>query len=132
MAKQRFFISYLFISLLIVVGLVLFIVREQAADILLPDSLLTRPSTGGTLSSGGSALSLDILRDDRVRTLKNRVEWFDYNDLNKSQELISNNTSPIINPENTGANSTSTPPRQITPTKVRVGNSNPFLAPIKQ
>lgn len=124
MTKQRFFITYLFIFLLVLAGLILFAFREQVASGLMPDSF-NYPTTNTTPVAGEGVISLDVLRDARVKALQNKVEWFDYNDLNKSQEIILKNTPPLMVP---GETSTSAP-RQISPTKVRVGNSNPFLAP---
>jgi len=124
MSRQKPIILYSFIILIILVGLGLFIFKDNVAD-----QLLNYDINGPVVnaSKGSNDLKLDILRDSRIKALKNYISIFNYDDLDKSQEIIMANAGKqsdvvISNPEAT--TSTSTTKSLI---RVRVGNSNPFL-----
>lgn len=124
MKQQSSTILYLFIALIILSGVSLVIFKDNVAD-----SLLNYDVVPAATNRAGGELKLDILRDSRIKELKNYVSVFSYEDLEKSQETILSNFNTgddivISNPDNEEAAS-STKPQSIT--RVRVGNSNPFL-----
>lgn len=123
-------ILYIFISLLVISGIVLFVFKDNLANSLL------RYDINGTVVNlaipKNNDLKLDVLSDSRVKPLKNYVSIFDYNDLDKSQEKILANYSKqgeiiITNLEEAG---TSSVPVAKDLLRVRVGNGNPF--PVKK
>lgn len=127
MRQQQSTILYAFIILILLAGTGLFIFKDQVANQLLnyningPTNLITKATS--------SDLKLDILRDSRIKALKNYVSVFDYENLDKSQEIILENAGKkddvvISNPDET-ATSTEVKAQDII--RVRVGNSNPFL-----
>lgn len=127
MKQQSSTILYLFIILIILSGLALFIFKDNVAD-----SLLNYDVNLATTKRSGGDLKLDILRDPRIKELKNYVNVFDYNNLEKSQEIIlgANNSGTdvvISNPEDEETASSTDKTNNQNAVRVRVGNSNPFL-----
>jgi len=125
MRQQNSTILYIFIVLIILIGLGLFIFKDNIVD-----QFLTYNVNGPILnvSKGNVELNLDVLRDARIKALKNYVSIFDYNDIDKSQDIIQANLSKqsdviISNPDGTA--STTTVNNNVI--RVRLGNSNPFL-----
>lgn len=120
-------ILYLYLILIIVTGVALFIFKDAAVDKFLNYSI--NGSVVSVTPRTNQEFKLDILRDSRVKALKNYVSVFNYNDLDKSQEAILANANKsgdviISNPDAT-ATSTANNTKQLI--RVRVGNSNPFL-----
>lgn len=120
-------ILYLFLALIVLVGLGLFIFKDAVVDGLLNNNI-SGPVVNVVRTN--QELKLDILRDSRVKALKNYVSIFNYEDLNASQEIILGNAGKqddvvISNPDAEEATSTSTSTKPLI--RVRVGNSNPFL-----
>jgi hypothetical protein len=126
MRQSQSVILYFFIGLIILFGLGLFIFKDNVVDSMLSYNIngpvvnVTKPS---------SDLKLDILRDSRVKALKNYVSIFDYANLDKSQEAILGNAGKqtdviISNPDDTAVKASTTQKSLI---RVRVGNSNPFF-----
>lgn len=120
-------ILYFFIALIILVGLGLFIFKDNVVDSLLSDSI-NGPVINVARTS--SDLKLDILRDSRVKSLKNYVSIFNYEDLDASQDIILGNAGKqddvvISNPDAEKATGTATSTKPLI--RVRVGNSNPFV-----
>ena len=129
MKKERTTILYLFIFLIILAGLSLIIFKDN-----LTNQFLRYSNDSGelTVSSGSSDLKLDILRDSRIKALKNYVSIFNYDDLNKSQDAIAaahNSKSDVVisNPGETGTSTESATSGTGNYLRVRVGNSNPFI-----
>lgn len=117
-------ILYFFIALIILVGLGLFIFKDVVVDKLLNNNI-NGPIVNVVRTN--QELKLDILRDSRVKALKNYVSIFNYEDLDASQEIILGNIGKqddvvISNPD---ATSTATSTKPLI--RVRVGNSNPFI-----
>ncbi len=127
MKQQSSTILYLFIGLIILSGLALFIFKDQITENLLTDNFDTV-----SVKRSEADFKLDILQDSRIKELKNYVSVFDYNNLEKSQEIISGNYNSesnvvISNPDDETTVSTSTKKTNQKNVRVRVGNSNPFL-----
>jgi hypothetical protein len=123
MRQQESTSLYIFIGLLILVGLILFLFKDNISDQLLNYNTGTQVTTA---VKNNTELKLDVLKDARIKALKNYVSIFDYNNLDKSQAAILAEASKqdevvISNPDETA---TSTKSDLI---RVRVGNSNPFL-----
>lgn len=126
MRQQKSTTLYIFIGLLILVGLALFLFKDAISDQLLNDNTGTQVITP---VKGNTELKLDVLKDVRIKALKNYVSVFDYNNLDKSQEAIlaeANKQGEVVisNPDETATSTDSTKSNTI---RVRVGNSNPFL-----
>ncbi len=126
MRRQESTTLYIFIGLLILVGLALFLFKDNISDLLLNDNTGTQVVTP---VKGNTELKLDVLKDVRIKALKNYVSVFDYNNLDKSQEAIlaeANKQGEVVisNPDETATSTGSTKSDLI---RVRVGNSNPFL-----
>lgn len=126
MRRQESTTLYIFIGLLILVGLALFLFKDAISDQLLNDNTGTQVVTP---VKSNTELKLDVLKDVRIKALKNYVSVFDYNNLDKSQEAILAEASKqgevvISNPDETATSTGSTKSDLI---RVRVGNSNPFL-----
>ena len=125
MKRQQSTILYVFIILLILAGVSLFVFKDTVSNVLLNYDTIT-PVVNSNRTNND--LKLDILRDSRIKALKNYVSTFRYDDLDKSQEIILNNSGKegditISNPDD---EATSTVSNQNI-IRVRVGNSNPFL-----
>lgn len=126
MRQEKSTILYLFVFLLLVVGVLLFVFKDQLASQFL--------NYGGTdeveaVQPDNNVLNLDILRDSRVKALKNYISVFDYQNLDKTQDAIIEalkvqNEVVISNPEPTATSSSGTTIQNYI--RVRVGNSNPF------
>lgn len=130
MRQQQSTILYLFIILLILAGLGLFIFKNNVADLFL--NYDTSNLTYVPRTAVGNDLKLDILRDSRIKSLKNYISVFDYENLDNSQKIIleNYNKSGDVVISNPNENATSTTKATTTSTsliRVRVGNSNPFL-----
>lgn len=126
MKQSRTIILYLFITLIIIVGLFLFIFKDWVAD-----KFLNYNTEGQVINvyKPSSDLKLDILKDARIKALKNYVNIFNNDDLDASQTIILANFNKqsdvvIANPDGV-ASTTPTSTKNII--RVRVGNSNPFL-----
>lgn len=130
MKKQSTTILYLFIILIILSGIVLFIFKDKVANKLISYDVVPKAAV-----RVNDDFKLDILRDNRIKELKNYISIFDYNDLQKSQELILKNYNSglgadveISNPDDEAAvddKKNNLKPQRII--RVKVGNSNPFL-----
>lgn len=126
MRQRKSTTLYVFIAFLILVGLVLFLFKDAIFDQLLNAN---NTSTIVTPVKSSIELKIEILQDARIKALKSYVSVFDYNNLDKSQEIILANANKqgevvISNPEEIATSSSSTKNQLI---RVRVGNSNPFL-----
>jgi hypothetical protein len=131
MSQGRSTILYLFIAILVIAIIGLLIFKDEAVD-----SFLNYEINGPIVSVAkpGNDLNLDILRDDRVRALKSYTNFFYYDDLNKSQDLImaaDKKSSDVIisNPDIKEDNTTTKKQVLI---RVRVGNTNPFVVKKEQ
>jgi hypothetical protein len=121
--KRPAYFIYLLVFILLLLGASLYVWRDKVASYLFSKDLRIEIDSG--LSSGGRSemASLEILRDPRVKSLEQQVKIFNYYDLVKSQELIVAQP-PLINlppPEGEEA------PVILMPSRVRIGNSNPFV-----
>jgi len=126
MRKEQSTILYLFVFLILAVGVLSFVFKDQLASQFL--------NYGGAdeviaVKTENNVLNLDILRDSRVKALKNYISVFDYENLDKTQDAIIEslkvqNEVIISNPEVTATSSEETTVKNYI--RVRVGNSNPF------
>ena len=126
MRKEKSTILYLFVFLILAVGVLSFIFKDQLASQFL--------NYGGTdevvaVKTENNVLNLDILRDSRIKALKNYISVFDYENLDKTQDAIiealkAQNEVVISNPEPTATTTGETTAKNYI--RVRVGNSNPF------
>lgn len=128
MSQKNPTILYLFIILILIVSVSLFIFKDQIAGKLLSYEVRTSAINLNNKATS-TELRLDILKDSRIKVLKNYISVFNYNDLDKSQEAIlasANKPSDVIitNPDETSTTTATTTKSVI---RVRVGNSNPFL-----
>lgn len=126
MRQQQSTTLYIFMGLLVLAGLGLFLFKDTISDQLLNDNTGTQVVAP---VKNNTELKLDILKDVRIKALKNYISVFDYNNLDKSQEAILAGASKqddvvISNPDGTATSTSSTKSDTI---RVRVGNSNPFL-----
>lgn len=124
MSKGHSTILYFFIIILVIAIIGLFVFKDKAADFFLSYEI-----DGPIISVNKQSndLNLDVLRDERIRALKNYSNFFYYDDLNKSQDLIlaadKKATDVIISNMDDKASST----KKQTLIRVRVGNTNPFV-----
>lgn len=130
MNRYQSLILYLFIILIILASLGLFIFKDQVADRFLNYSVASQ-AVNVNNSGANNDFKLDVLRDSRIKPLKNYVSLFIYNDLNKSQDAIlaasKNQTDVVIsNPDGGTATKTATTTSSGL-TRVKVGHSNPFI-----
>ncbi|MEI6835473.1 MAG: hypothetical protein WCK59_01450 [Candidatus Falkowbacteria bacterium] len=126
MRQSKSTILYLFILLMLLAGLSLFIFKDNLAGRFLNpgDSnnvLPVKPTAG--------SFNLNILRDSRVKELKNYVGVFSYEDLNKSQDALeaalkAQQEVIISNPSEASSSAVYSPSNFV---RVRVGNPNPFI-----
>jgi len=124
MTKTRpsYFI-YLLIFVLLLLAASLYVWREDVTTYFFSRSLKVNNNALAAADNRSEVISLDILRDPRVKSLTSQTKLFNYYDLVKSQDLIIEQ-SPVISlppTEEGGA------PVTIMPSRVRVGNSNPFV-----
>lgn len=126
MRKERSTIIYFFIVLIILVGIALFVFKDDMVN-----QFLTYSGGEETVNSPVPInLNLDVLRDSRIKALKNYVSVFDYENLDKSQDAImatQKNQSEVIitNPDEASTSTEKTTSSPII--RVRIGNSNPFI-----
>lgn len=128
MSQKNPIILYFFISLILIVSVSLFIFKDNIADKLLNYEVSISAINLGNKATS-TELKLDILKDSRIKALKNYISVFSYDNLDKSQEAILasvNKPSDVIitNPNETSTTKSTTTKGII---RVRVGNSNPFL-----
>lgn len=127
MRNRQSLILYFFILIIVLVSIFLFVFKDSIADKVLKYDV-------GVLNlkfNDNSALNLSVLEDKRVKSLRNYVSVFSYEDLTKSQDSLAASFSQgsdiiIVNPNGQGA------PKVNTFFKVRVGNSNPFVIKTKK
>ena len=126
MRQNKSTILYLFILLMILAGLALLIFKDSLAG-----RFLNPGDTNNILQVKPTANSfnLDILRDSRVKELKNYVGVFNYDDLSKSQDALeaalkAQQEVVISNPNEASSTAAYSPSNFI---RVRGGNSNPFI-----
>lgn len=129
MKKGQSTILYLFIIIIILVGLALLIFKKNFTNQFLSYSNI---DTSVNLNSGVGSLKLDILRDSRIKSLKNYVSVFDYDSLDKSQDalaILSKAQAEVIisNPEEISTSTKNVVTTNNNFIRVRVGNSNPFI-----
>lgn len=126
MSQGRSTILYLFIAVLMIAIIGLLIFKDEAVD-----SFLNYEIDGPVVSVTKPAndLNLDVLRDERIKALKNYTNFFYYDDLNKSQDLImaadKKSSDVVISNPDTKEKATSTKKNVLM--RVRVGNTNPFV-----
>jgi len=121
--KRPAYFIYLLVFILLLLGASLYVWRDQVAVYLFSKDLKIAIDGGAPSQGRSEVVSLEILRDSRIKSLEQQVKIFNYNDLVKSQDLIIDQ-SPLINlppPEGEEA------PVILRPARVRVGNSNPFV-----
>lgn len=125
MKKKESKILYYFVLLILIIGILSFIFRGQMADKFLHYDYSV-PAIINNTSSTDDSLKLDLLSNEKTQSLKNNVDTFNYEDLNKTQDLLA---------EQFIATSASAPDiydeeGNLLPKKaffrVSVGNSNPF------
>lgn len=124
MTKTRpsYFI-YLLVFILLLLAASLYVWREDITTYFFSQNLEVSNNAPAAADDRSDVISLDILRDPRVKSLTPQIKLFNYYDLVKSQDLIMAQ-SPLISlppTEEGGA------PVTIMPSRVRVGNSNPFV-----
>jgi len=128
MKKDRSTILYYFIALVVLFGLGLFIFKDNLASKFLD---YNNPVAPVASPSAAVSLNLDILRDSRIKALKNYINTFDYENLEHSQDLImeaqKTQTEIIISNPDASSTSTGSTITSLAPVRVRVGNSNPFI-----
>ena len=129
MNRYQSLILYLFVILIVLASLGLFIFKDEVANRFLNYNVDSQVISVGN-SGSNNDFKLDVLRDSRIKPLKNYVNLFIYNDLNKSQDAIlaasKAQTDVIIsNPDNGTATKTAT--TTASGTRVKVGHSNPFI-----
>ena len=130
MKKQESKVIYLFVLLIIVIGIASFIFRaELAGTFLTYDSGITQAPA---VVSKKDELNLDLLRDEKIKALKTNFSIFDYDDLNKTQDALEEefraNASAmeqVITNED-GSQSIVKPVFF----RVDVGNNNPFASKV--
>lgn len=125
MNKQKSKFLYIFIILIIILGIVFFIFRKK-----LTDTFLRYDTINNTVIASSSilAINLDLLREEKVKSLKDNVSVFDYEDLNKTQDQLAQNFKPQTIILDSPASSTEELPAVKTVFfRVSVGNSNPFV-----
>lgn len=126
MSQGRSTILYLFIAVLMIAIIGLLIFKDEAVDSFLnyeidgPVVMVAKPVND---------LNLDVLRDERIKVLKNYTNFFYYDDLNKSQDLImaADKKSSDVVISNPDAKETATSTKKNVLMRVRVGNTNPFV-----
>ncbi len=125
MNKPQSKFIYLFIVIIIILGIVSFVFKQN-----LTDTFLTYNFDNKTVKSNDvvSAINLDLLREEKVKSLKDNVYVFDYDDLNKTQDQLAKDFKPVIIVSDSAASSTEELPVVKTVFfRVNVGNSNPFV-----
>jgi hypothetical protein len=128
MSQKNPTILYFFIFLILIASVSLFIFKDKIAGKLLSYEVgISAINLNNKATS--SDLKLDVLKDSRIKALKNYISIFSYDNLDKSQEAIlasANKPSDVIitNPDETSTTTATTTKGLI---RVRVGNSNPFL-----
>lgn len=131
MRQQQSIILYVFIVLIILMGLGLFIFKDNIVDQFLAYNI-NGPVV--KVTNNNAELNLDVLRDSRIKALKNYVSIFDYNHMDKSQDAILANQGAAVIPstDNTASSTaSSTATTTINTIRVRLGNSNPFIKAAK-
>jgi hypothetical protein len=125
MRQQRSIILYLFVSVLIVIGVLLFIFKDALVSRFLNYSI---EGEVVTVKKETNIIKLDVLNDSRIKALKNYTSTFNYSSLEETQKALMtefNNRNNVIitNPDDADNPVINTE----TFNQVRVGNSNPFI-----
>jgi hypothetical protein len=126
MKKQESKIIYLFVILIVIIGIASFIFRAELASTFLSyDSSITQTPA---VVNKKDELNLDLLRNEKIKALKTNFSIFDYDDLNKTQDALEKNfrenagsMEQVITNED-GSQSIVKPVFF----RVDVGNNNPF------
>jgi len=126
MKKQESKIIYIFVILIIIVGITSFVFRTKLADTFLKYDYgaTTIPAV-----NKNDELNLDLLREDKIKALKTNFSVFDSEDLNKTQDLLAEDfrtkADSMINTVINADGSVSV----VKPVffRVSVGNNNPFI-----
>jgi hypothetical protein len=121
--KRPAYLIYLLVFILLLLGASLYVWRDEIASYLFSKDLRIEIDSGSSSGGRSEIVSLEILRDPRVKSLKQQVKIFNYYDLVKSQELIMAQP-PLITLPPVGDEEA---PVILTPSRVRIGNSNPFV-----
>lgn len=129
MRQERSTILYLFVIAIVLIGIILLIFKDNLAS-----RYLNYGGTGEVfvVKPENNALNLDILRDSRIKALKGYASIFDYENLDKTQDALVEvlkvqNEVIISNPEDKASSSEENNSKKNIFTRVRVGNSNPFV-----
>lgn len=124
MKRKESPILYIFIGLILLLGIFSFIFREQLSNKFLHYDY-TAPAPVSNVSA--DSISLELLLNEKVVSLKDSISLFNYEDLNKSQDLladefrVTNASAPILYDEE------GNPLPKKTFFRVSVGNGNPFV-----
>lgn len=131
MKKQESKIIYFFVLLIVIIGIAAFIFRAELANNFLKYDSNVTPST---VVTGKDELNLDLLRNDKIKALKTNFSTFNYEDFNKTQEILAaefrdnaSSLEQIITNED-GSQSIVKPVFF----RVDVGNNNPFAVASKK
>lgn len=135
---------YLFLVLVLIIGVGIFFLRNQVIEMvgqmtLAPvTDILNQP----VKTSNKEALDLKILEDKRFVNLKNQISNFDFDNFGKNGGAVAGTeivlTNPLVASSSATSSASSTPPDDETrasssPIKLRVdvGNNNPFIKTTK-
>lgn len=129
MKKQDSKILYIFIAIIFIIGVVSFIFRGQLADKFLHYEAVV-PVVSPV--SKTETLNLDLLSNKKVQSLKDNVIIFDYEDLDKTQDLLAEQfrTNSATAPDIYDEEGNLLPKEAFF--RVSVGNSNPFVIEVKK
>ena len=117
-------ILYFFIPLIIILGALSLIFREELASKFLHyDYVETVINT-----KADDTLSLDLLSQDKIKTLKDNISVFDYEDFNKTQDTLAEQYRNSPAPDLLDEEGNPLPKKAFF--RVNIGNSNPF--PVKE
>lgn len=137
MNKKKPPLILIFISVIIVAGLMVFVFRSFIIDKFLNSGL--PPISRISNVEKDNSLDLTFLQNSKVMSLKNTVVIFNYNNMSASQDALAaiakaqsdTQLASLANLANAGIIASSTP--TITPfVREYVGNSNPFLIVVKK
>lgn len=125
MKKQESKTIYIFVLLIVVIGIASFVFRAKLVDTFLKYDYGATPTP---VVNKSDELSLDLLREDKIKALKTNFSVFDSEDLNKTQDLLAEEfrakADSMINTVINADGSVSV----VKPVffRVSVGNNNPF------
>lgn len=127
MSREKYLTLYIFLGLIILVGVLMFVFKnflaaQISSGVGLSDEILNRTIE----ADANSALNLEVLSDKRFTNLKNQIINFDYDNFGQSGS-VNDITITNLRPSASEGVATGSPLVQTAQIRVDIGNNNLFF-----